>query len=359
MDVELNIYWIKSPLKKPYYLSIGTIHEFDSIVVLINNGQDLYWGEATALPGYSWETAETMWKTTIGCAEDSSDLTELRNNALSFYQKNPFATSAILTALDKYQNLKELYNGLSNKNISIPLAGIVNGVSPEELSMNAEKVMSEGYKVLKIKLLGDLNRDIDRIKTIQEMLKPGIKLRFDANQSYDYEMLEKILKTIDPDTTELLEQPFKVDRWDLLQEVVRWSPVPIMLDESIWNLEDLKKAHEKGVSFVKLKLVKHGGMLNSLTMIKKARKMGFQIILGNGVQTDLGCMDECILYEIGQLECAGEMNGFLKLRDGLINKNMKVIYGVLSLTLKDISLGSIRFINNVCVFKKYKKIMHL
>jgi len=32
MSIKLSVYWFKLPLKYPYHLSFGVVHEFDSII---------------------------------------------------------------------------------------------------------------------------------------------------------------------------------------------------------------------------------------------------------------------------------------------------------------------------------------
>jgi muconate cycloisomerase len=149
-------------------------------------------------------------------------------------------------------------------------------------------------------------------------------------------MVKKLFKEIRPDNIELLEQPFKRNAWQAVESLAKWSPVPIMLDESIWIADDIKKASECRAGFVKLKLMKHGGIRNTVKLAKLAQGLGLKVILGNGVQTDLGCLDECYAYKFANLKLAGEMNGFLKLKHPLLSSGIYQKNGIVIADLKKV-----------------------
>lgn len=315
MSVKLSVRWLKLPLKYPYRLSFGTVNEYNSIVVTISSNGAIFWGEATALPGYSWESADSIWQTVVSCIEHSGDLDGVRVRAVALLPKYPFAATAVLTAVEKFCGLvnPDFPDGTDR----FPLTGIVAGDSPEELASCAEVLLKEGYRVLKVKLLRSEKKDVERLKAIQKTVGSKARLRLDANQSYNYKMVEYLIENITLDNIELLEQPFEKDAWHLVESFKRQYSVPIMLDESIWTLEDIRRASECGVDFVKLKLMKHGSIMNTLKLAALSHELGLKVILGNGVQTDLGCIDECYVYKSANLKHHGEMNGFLKIKKSL------------------------------------------
>ena len=86
----------------------------------------------------------------------------------------------------------------------------------------------------------------------------------------------------------------------------------MMLDESIYGLDDIRRAAElKAARYIKVKLMKLGGLDRLAAAIDTIRDCGMEPVLGNGVACEIGCwMEACIAR--GRINNAGEMNGFLK-----------------------------------------------
>ena len=319
MTIQITVYWLKLPLKWPYQLSFGVLREYDSIIVMLGEEKNIYWGEATALPGYSWETAEGIWNVVLGCIDRSAKtLNSIRLEAHNCVQKNPFAATAILTAIEKYRSV--IGDDSFEKSLQIPLVGILKGENGKSLTYSAENLISQGYRTLKLKLIGEPDADIWRVKEVQVALYgTNIRLRLDVNQGYDYEKAERFLCSIPLDSIELFEQPFPGKAWDWSSKLAAWCPVPLMLDESIWSVKDIESAASAGARIVKLKLMKHGSITNTFRLIEKAKSLNLGIVLGNGVQTHFGCVDECLIYKKAGLALPGEMNEFLKMKDVLLD----------------------------------------
>ena len=120
-----------------------------------------------------------------------------------------------------------------------------------------------------------------------------------------------------------------------------------MLDESIYGLEDIKRAAALGAGFVKLKLMKMislTALAEGLTLI---RDLGMEPVLGNGVASDLGCwMEACVARH--HITNAGEMNGYLRQQSSLAAVPIPVERGEMrlragqSLILDDIRVAAAR-----------------
>ena len=67
--------------------------------------------------------------------------------------------------------------------------------------------------------------------------------------------------------TAAFEQPCRAEDWDANAKVASVSPVPVMLDEPICELADVKRASKiPNIGFCKLKLKRFGG----LDLLRKA-----------------------------------------------------------------------------------------
>lgn len=82
----------------------------------------------------------------------------------------------------------------------------------------------------------------------------------------------------------LIEQPLPKDNFDDAKWLLERSSLPIIADEAVQILSDLKK-NKDNYSGVNIKLMKAGGLRNALQMIKLARQLNLKIMLGCMTET--------------------------------------------------------------------------
>lgn len=139
------------------------------------------------------------------------------------------------------------------------------------------------FPALKIKVGG--SNDIETLEAVRAEFDGP--LRVDANTGWQPEAAVALIPELARLGVELVEQPFPAgylpqSRW--LQER---SSLPIMLDESAVFEDDLI-ALEGAVAGVVVKLAKCGGVGPALRMIRRAKSMGMQVMLGCMVESSLG-----------------------------------------------------------------------
>jgi L-alanine-DL-glutamate epimerase-like enolase superfamily enzyme len=180
-----------------------------------------------------------------------------------------------------------------------------------------QRVRKFGYKVFKLKVgFLPLEEDILRLRTFQYELANDERIRVDANQSLTEADAAMLLAGCIPGKIELFEQPLPVGAWDECTRLARFAPVPIMLDESITDLDSLDRTAESGAAnIVKLKWMKQGGMFFLREMVERARRLGLRVVLGNGVAGWIDNRHEAIFWleHLQDMQLAGEMNGYLKI----------------------------------------------
>ena len=137
-------------------------------------------------------------------------------------------------------------------------------------------------------------------------------MRIDANRAYGEADACRFAAALDPTGIELFEQPCHAEDWEANANVANGSTVPIMLDEPICTLADVKRASGiQNVGFCKLKLKRFGGLDLLREALDAVRRFGMEPVLGDGLSSELGCwMEACVAS--GTIRNAGEFNGFLK-----------------------------------------------
>jgi L-Ala-D/L-Glu epimerase len=322
-DIRLDR--LRLPLKESYKLALGVVTAFDTILVrvLVKGREGV--GEATILTGYTAETIEDGWRRAQALAPRLVGSTPEAASALAGGELDdaPFTLTAFISAIEMAEGHPLLEVEADH---GVPLLAGINATDPAGIEREIEAALAAGYDTLKIKVGFHLDADIERVAFIQRRNRGRAKLRVDANQGYRRDDGVRFVSEVSPASIELVEQPCAAADWDAATAVAAVRNVPIMLDESIYGLEDIKRAAGLGATFVKLKLMKLGGLTRLAEGLQLIRDLGMQPVLGNGVASDVGCwMEACVArHQIGN---AGEMNGFLRQRHPLIEAPIEVSGG--------------------------------
>lgn len=318
--IRLAIAKLRLPLTVPYRLAFGVQRQFDVILVAIMTGQDIGWGEATILPGYSDETIDGSWEIATELANRCKTIGELKTYANANMQDAPFTATAFLTALDWLNQ----HPSLQRKG-RFELLGTINEKKDnlEGLEKEIETLISTGYRTLKVKIGWDPEADLQQVEAVRRIIAGRARMRIDGNQGYRRDQAQYFLRKLNPEDVELVEQPCAAGDWDSAVALVGCGGAPLMLDESIYTLDDIDRAANlKCADYIKLKLMKLGTLDTLEKGLQQIADRGMKAVLGNGVATDLGCwMEMCVGLDC--VSTAGEMNGFLKTPVQLLTPRLK------------------------------------
>lgn len=308
----VELYRLPIDLKQPYHTSFGDLPVFDAVVAIIRADEGIGAGESTAVPGYSWESPDDVWKFASAHAPSlvGMEIEEACRWLESFVAEAPFGVTPLLCAAEEAVSPSPEQGGLA-------LAGILNVKEDNDLSDGVEALLSQGFKTVKFKVGFDIESDIRRTKIVQASLAGRALLRLDANQHYTLDEAYRFVKEVSPEGIELLEQPFASSDWETMFRFAPDCPLPLMLDESIYGPEDILRAIDaRCASFIKLKICKAGGLAKLYEQGRMVGDGGMKLVIGNGVASDISCRQELrVSVELaasGVSVAAGEMNGFLK-----------------------------------------------
>jgi len=324
---RLDLYRLAVPLTTPYRLSFTKLEHFDTIMIRAADGDGRSgWGESTLLTGYTEESVEQSFRLAGETANAilGMPLEEAKAHVSQLDTHAPFTATALYTAMEMLQDEALLQ---TNGNTRVPLLALLHGETPEALTVEIEDGLSQGYDTFKVKVGFDADKDLERVGTIQRIVAGRARIRIDANQAFDENDACRFAAALDPEGIELLEQTCAAGNWDAAKAVAAVSTVPLMLDESIYSLDDVNRAAELGcASFIKFKLMKAGGLSKLAAALAHIRALGMTPVLGNGVACDLGCwMEACIAART--IDNAGEMNGFLKTTRSLFREPLNMEQG--------------------------------
>ncbi|HLA72664.1 MAG TPA: dipeptide epimerase [Steroidobacteraceae bacterium] len=160
-------------------------------------------------------------------------------------------------------------------------------------AMTARAVSYATAKAIKVKLTGELDLDLARVRSIRAA-RPDVWLGVDANQGYSIGELPALIRDLCEQRVLLLEQPLPRGREADLQGFD--SAIPIAADESVQSLEELPRAVGR-FDVVNIKLDKCGGLTEGLMMAEEARRLGLEVMVGTMIGTSLATAPAFILAQ--------------------------------------------------------------
>jgi len=108
----------------------------------------------------------------------------------------------------------------------------------QEAAERAQAFVAMGYRVLKVRVGADHRADMDRLAAVRAVVDDSVVLRVDANEAWDAQIAVSRIDDLNRFGLEAVEQPCKHSDLRGLAHVVRRSPVPVIVDESLWSLGD-------------------------------------------------------------------------------------------------------------------------
>ena len=138
---------------------------------------------------------------------------------------------------------------------------------PEAMAARVSDYRAEGYRRFQLKVGGDPDTDIARVRLASAALRPGDRLVADANTGWVQHEAVRVVKAL-RDVDVYIEQPCLT--YEECRAVRRQCAHPFVLDENIDGLDVLLRAHgDQAMDVVNLKISKLGG----LTKIRQARDL--------------------------------------------------------------------------------------
>ena len=181
----------------------------------------------------------------------------------------------------------------------------------------------ERFPFIKLKVNSD-----NALETITHLLSFCSKsIMIDANESFtDVEHCIRLLEKIGKFPLVFVEQPMPANMKEESAYMKKYSPFPLFADESMTDHADFEEL-KKSFDGVNMKLMKAGGFMNGIRLLKEAQRSGMQTMIGCMVETTLGIesamrlcsladyvdLDSFMLIEDEPFRIVEEQNGVLTL----------------------------------------------
>jgi L-alanine-DL-glutamate epimerase-like enolase superfamily enzyme len=268
------------PLHEGSYKWSGgkSVTVFDSTVVAVETDTGLVgYGEVCPLgPAYLPAYAAGV-RAGLGelapklLGEDPTQLARLNRVMDAALKGHPYVKSAVDVAcwdiLGKVAGLPVCVLLGGRYGDDFPLYRAISQESPEAMAGRVAGYRAEGYRRFQLKVGGGPEADVERIRAVSAVLKPGDRLVADANTGWLPHEAARVVRAV-RDVDVYIEQPCA--SYEECLAVRRRTDHPFVLDEVIDGVDVLVRAHaDRAMDVVNLKISKLGG----LTRTRQARDL--------------------------------------------------------------------------------------
>jgi L-alanine-DL-glutamate epimerase-like enolase superfamily enzyme len=268
------------------------------------------YGEATPLPDWGGDSGrrsgETL-STVISMVNeifapalvgsDPTAVTSARQKMDRLVVGNSYAKCAVDIALHDLwgksvgQPIYRLLGGAVRD--SVPVAHMIGLMDESDAANEGIAAIADGVRTLQIKGGVDAERDIRLVRTLRRELGSGVTLRLDANQGYGHaKRAAQVVARLAEAGVDLVEQP--AAGLTFLAEVTAGATVPIIADESCWDVSDaLEVVRHRAADCISIYLAKAGGFVGArgVAAVAEAQRMACDVngsiesAIGNAANT--------------------------------------------------------------------------
>lgn len=263
------------PMRSPFRISGQEFIEAEMLVVELRDGDHVAHGEACGVyyrgdgPGRMLDMALSVGDAVTAGA----DRTALQDLLPDCGARN--AVDCALWDLEARRTGRPVW-ALAGLAASVPLPSFFTiGIDTPDVMAARARAMTHARSI-KLKLSGD-GEDAARVTAVRAA-RPDVWLAVDGNRGFTIDSINALVPDLEAAGVRLLEQPLAIGRETDMEGLD--GAIPTAADESVQTLADLPGL--VGLfDIINIKLDKCGGLTHALAMEKAARRLGFQVMVGN------------------------------------------------------------------------------
>ncbi len=277
---KISVFQVDLPLHEGSYNWAGgkSVKVFDSTVVRVETDEGITGhGEVCPLgPVYLPAYAEgaragiqVLAPALLG--QDPTQLVKLNRHMDATLKGHPYVKSAIdmacwdILGQATGQPVSNLLGGRYGDDFLLYRA--ISQEAPEAMAGKVAGYRAEGYRKFQLKVGGDPETDIERIRAVSAELQRGDVLIADANTGWLMHQAARVVRAV-KDIDVYIEQP--CETFEECYSIRKMTDHPFVLDESIDGLPILLRANSlQAMDVVNIKISKFGG----LTKARQARDL--------------------------------------------------------------------------------------
>lgn len=197
----------------------------------------------------------------------------------------------------------------------------------DEVLAEAERVVAQGVRVLKVKVGRNWEEDLARIRDLQSMFGAAVELYADANETMLVENAADRLATLRELGLLYCEEPLPVEQIRDRAALRSRGALPLIADDSAFTLRDLRRELEMDTFDILNIKTPRTGYTESLAMAALAHTAGKGIMVGSQAGSTIGTARAAIFAARPEVAHPSELSFFLKLREEITDRPLTLVDG--------------------------------
>lgn len=336
---EIEIYAIHLPLYEPFVISYATYDYMPSIIVkMTTDTGHIGYGEGVAddhVTGESFESTFAVIKNTLApklIGENPKNMERIHEIMDKAIYGVPTAKAALDIACYDVVGKRlgvPVYDLLGGRyHRKFPITHVLSIGTPEKMADEAEERVAAGYRSMKMKVGTEVMADVARIEAVRRRVGEEIAIRVDVNQGWKNSANTlQGLRKLEHCSLDWIEQPVLADDFDGMVEVKSKTSVPVMIDEGLRGVRDMREIIAKrATDKVNIKLMKCGGIYPATKLAHMAEMAGIECQVGSMVESSVGSAAGFHVAFSKKVMTSVELTGPLKFSEDIGNLQYDVPY---------------------------------
>ena len=171
----------------------------------------------------------------------------------------------------------------------VPTKFSVSGSAPDKAAEIAAWAVEQGFRAMKVKVGIEPEGDVARVRAVREAIGPEVRLGVDANGGWSTRVAIQTIRRLYDYDIFFAEQPVPALDVSWLADVRNHVQVPIMADESVFNLQDAMAVVRAGAADILSVYVGKGGGIGPARKIAAvAEAAGLTCTIGSNLELGIG-----------------------------------------------------------------------